>query len=150
MRLEGMVLGAGLALAATAASAQTDSYVVTVTHHAPHGFERLHVSKATVGSAEIRIWANTAIDPTCQAMTPGATLSILKPPAHGGARISDEPFYATYPPNNPRAACNDRKAPGHQAFYAAQPGFTGRDHLVLQGTSPEGRVREIDVDVDVR
>lgn len=83
-------------------------------------------------------------------MTPGATLSLLDPPAHGVARISDEPFYAAYPPSDPRSVCNDRKIPGHRAFYAAAPGFKGHDRVVLQGSSPEGRVREIRIDVDVR
>ena len=79
-----------------------------------------------------------------------ATLAIVRPPEHGTARISDDPFYLAFPPNNPRAACNRQKIPGHQAFYAADPGYTGRDRVVLRGTSPEGRVREITVDIDVR
>ena len=54
------------------------------------------------------------------------------------------------PPNNSRVACNNRKVPGHEAFYAANPGFTGRDRVVLEGSSPEGRVREITVDIEVR
>ncbi|MDB5445585.1 MAG: hypothetical protein JWQ97_902 [Phenylobacterium sp.] len=146
-----MLLATVVALGAGgAALGQTSRYTVTVTRRPQPAFEKLHVSKAALGSAEILLWANTAIDPTCQAMTPGATLSILEAPAHGVARVSDEPFYAAYPPNNPRAVCNDRKIAGHQAFYAAAPGFKGRDRVVLQGASPEGRVREIRVDVDVR
>ena len=50
----------------------------------------------------------------------------------------------------PRAACNDRKVPGHQAFYEAEAGYTGHDKVVLQGSSPEGHVREITVDILVR
>jgi hypothetical protein len=139
-----------LALGAPAA-AQTRSYLVTVDPvRKPRGFEKVRISKAALGSSEIRLWANAAIDPDCTEHPPGATLAILKPPAHGTARIANGPMYMAFPPNNPRSACNDRKVPGHEALYAANPGFTGRDRVVLQGSGPEGRVREITVDIDVR
>lgn len=147
----------GLAAAAVAlavggsAAAQSRSYVVTVNpQQNPNGFEKLRISKAAVGSSEITLMYNTAIDPDCAVHPPGATLTILKAPEHGTARISDEPLYAAFPPNNPRSACNSRKVPGHTAYYAANPGFTGRDRVVLQGSSPAGRVREITVDIEVR
>jgi hypothetical protein len=137
--------------AAMAAGAQAAQYNVTVTPQSrPHGFQKLSVSKAAIGSTPIRVWANAAIDPDCSTHLPGPSLTILQPPAHGQATISDEPFYAAFPPANPRSACNSRKVPGHQAFYAAASGYSGHDHLVLQGASPEGQVRRIDVDVDVR
>ena len=130
---------------------QERRYEVTVAPSAsPRGFEKVKVSKATVGAAPIRLWYNTAIDPDCSPAAPGATLTILTPPSHGAVTISDDPFYAAFPQANPRSACNDRKVPGHQAFYTAAAGFTGHDQLVLQGTSPEGRVRQISVDIDVR
>lgn len=137
--------------AATAVGAEAAQYNVTVTPRSrPHGFEKLSVSRAAIGSTPIRVWANAAIDPDCSAHLPGPSLTILQPPAHGQATISDEPFYAAFPPANPRSACNSRKVPGHQAFYTAASGYSGHDHLVLQGASPEGQVRRIDVDVDVR
>ena len=98
----------------------------------------------------IRVWANTAIDPDCSEHHPGATLTLLEPPAHGVATIRDEPYFAAFPPANPRSACNARKAPGHQAYYAAAAGYVGHDRLVLQGASPDGAVRRITVDVTVR
>lgn len=132
------------------AVAQTRSYEVTVREHAsPKGFEQVNVSKAAIGDTQIVVWGNTAINPDCTAV-PGVALSILKQPEHGKATISDEPMYAAFPPANPRSACNKQKVPGHRAFYQAEAGYHGRDHLVLQGSSPEGRVRQINVDVDVR
>jgi hypothetical protein len=148
-----LFLGACCALLAFAAgaAAQTQHFQVTVAPAAaPHGYRTVSVSVAAIGSAQIRIWANAAIDPDCSAHTPGATLKILEPPAHGVAAISDEPYFAAYPRANPRSACNDRKIPGHQAFYTATAGYTGRDSLVLEGYSPEGQVRRINVKVDVR
>jgi hypothetical protein len=148
MRLGWLVLATMVAGATLAQAAQ---YQVTVTPQSkPRGFEKLKISKAAIGSTPIRIWANTAIEPDCTAHVPGATLTILEPPAHGQATVSDEPFYAGFPPANPRSACNSRKVPGHQAFYTAASGYNGHDHLVLQGSSPEGQVRQVEVEVDVR
>ena len=145
-----VVIASGTILAATA-SAQEHRYIVTVAPGArEHGFEKVHISKATVGTSPIVVWGNTAINPDCSAQTPGATLAVLSPPKHGQALIDDEPAYIGFPQANPRSACNDRKVPAHRAFYTASAGFTGHDHLVLRGTSPEGGVREISVDVDVR
>lgn len=98
----------------SAALAHAAQYnVIVAPKSRPHGFEKISVSKAAIGSASIRIWANTAIDPDCSAHLPGPTLTILQPPTHGQARISDEPFYAAFPPANPRSVCNSRKVPGH-------------------------------------
>jgi hypothetical protein len=140
----------GLAVA-TGAFAQTRRYEVTVSPTAkPSGFQKLHIEKAAIGGTPIRVWANTAIDPDCSAHQPGATLTVLEQPAHGVATVKDEPYYAAFPPANPRSACNDRKVPGHQAYYTAAAGYAGHDRLVLQGASPDGAVRRITVDVTVR
>lgn len=144
-------VGLAIAAASAASLAHAAQYNVSVTPVSkPHGFETLKVSKAAIGSTPIRLWANTAIDPDCSVHPPGATLAIVEPPAHGAATVSDEPFYAAFPPANPRSACNSRKVPGHQAFYTAATGYAGRDHMVLQGSSPDGRVRRIEVNIDVR
>lgn len=141
---------AGLAVAA-GVSAQPSQYQVTVSPVSPvSGYQKLSIAKAVVGSAPIRVWANTAIDPDCSVHTPGATLTILEPPAHGAAVVKDEPYFAAFPPANPRSACNNRKVPGHQAFYTAASGYTGHDRMVLQGSSPDGALRRIAVDITVR
>ena len=114
------------------------------------GFEKLRISKAALGAAEISLWTNAAIDPDCTEHSPGATLKIVEPPAHGSARISDDALFLAYPPGNARSACNSRKIPGHAAFYTAQAGYTGRDKVVLEGSSPGGQVRRITVDILVR
>jgi hypothetical protein len=145
------ILATVAAAVATGAMAQAQRYQVTVSSVAtPSGYEKLHVDRAAIGSTPIRIWANTAIDPDCTAHQPGATLTVLEPPAHGTADVKNEPYFAAFPPANPRSACNSRKVPGNQAFYTAAAGYTGHDRLVLQGSSPDGAVRRITVDVTVR
>jgi hypothetical protein len=133
-----------------AAAAQTSQYVVTVQKAAPaKAFDKLRIEKAALGSTEIVLWANTQLDPDCKEH-PGATLSALQQPAHGTLRIVHEDGYAAFPATNPRAACNQRKVPMNHAYYAANPGYTGHDKVVLQGSSSEGRIREITVDILVR
>jgi hypothetical protein len=145
-----MLTCAGVAIA-TSALAQTRRFEVTVApSHKTSGYEKLRVEKATVGSTPIRVWANTAIDPDCSAHQPGATLTVLQPPEHGAAVVKEEPYFAAFPPANPRSACNNRKVPGNQAFYTAAAGYTGHDRMVLQGSSPDGAVRQIAVDITVR
>ncbi|WP_165185123.1 hypothetical protein [Caulobacter soli] len=145
-----LVCATGLAIVSGAA-AQPGRYVVTVKPAASAtGYEKLSVARAAVGSTPIRIWANTAIDPDCSAHAPGATLTILQPPSHGTAVVKDEPYFAAFPPTNPRSACNSRKVPGNQAFYTAASGYAGHDRMVLQGSSPDGAVRRIAVDITVR
>jgi hypothetical protein len=146
-----LACAAGLAVAGGASAVQPNRYVVTVSPAASaSGYQKLSVSKAAIGGAPIRVWANTAIDPDCSAHTPGATLTIVQPPAHGAAVVKDEPYFAAFPAANPRSACNDRKVAGNQAFYTAQAGYRGHDRLVLQGSSPDGVVRRVAVDITVR
>jgi hypothetical protein len=40
--------------------------------------------------------------------------------------------------------------PGRQVYYTAAPGFSGHDRVVLEGTSDDGTMRHVTVDVDVR
>ncbi len=141
---------AAVALAGVAV-AQDRTYDITVREHpaAPKGFDKVKLSKAVLGDTQIMLWRNAAINPDCTPVE-GVTLSVLKAPEHGKATISNDPVFVAYPPANPRSACNSKKVPGHQAFYQADAGYQGRDHLVLQGSSPEGHVRQIDVDIEVR
>lgn len=143
-------LGAAALLAGGAASAQSN-YLVTVRPVRPEkGFDRIRISKAALGASEIVIWANGEINPDCSEHRPGATLSVVKPPEHGAVRVVREDDFLPYPAANPRSACNRRKVPVNHAYYAANAGYAGKDRVVLQGSSDEGRVREITVDIQVR
>jgi hypothetical protein len=143
-----MIATAVLGASACAASA-TDYYVSVRPAARPEGYDKVQVSKAALGSNPIRLWQNTSIDPDC-APAGKVTLTVIKPPEHGQVTISTEPFFYAFPKANPRSACNDKKVPGNRAFYTANAGYIGPDHLVLQGSSSEGYVRRIAVDIDVR
>jgi hypothetical protein len=145
-----LLLGLAAATLAGAAAAQTSQYVVTIRKPAPvKAFDKIKVERAALGPSEIVIWANAQLDPDC-AEHAGVTLTALQQPQHGALRIVHEDGYTNYPPANPRAVCNSRKTPVNHAYYAASPGYTGHDKVVLQGSSSEGQVREITVDILVR
>jgi hypothetical protein len=139
------VLLAGSASVATA----TDFYVSVRPASPQEGYGKIEVSKAALGSNPIRLWQNTSIDPDC-APTGRVTLTVIKPPEHGQVQISTEPFFYAFPKAKPRSACNDKKVMGNRAFYTAASGYIGPDHVVLQGSSSEGIVRRIAIDIDVR
>ena len=147
-----MLVGGFAALALSgAAGAQEAHYSVTVRPAAPAGkaFQKISISRAAIGSAQIVIWGGAAVDPDCSPH-PGSTLAVVEPPAHGQVRVVEEPIYVTFPPGNPRAACNDRKVPGRHVYYTANAGYAGHDKVVLEGSDEEGHVRRVTVDVDVR
>ena len=149
----GIVVLTGLAALSlsAAAAAQERHYDVTVRQVSSHhdAVQKIRVSKAAIGSSRIVIWSGASVDPDCTEH-PGYTLSVVEPPAHGEVKVVAEPVYMAFPPNNPRAACNSRKVPARQAYYTANPGYAGRDRVVLEGVTEDGTMRHVTIDVDVR
>ena len=104
MRAKMLIVAAVALMGAGAGLAWSGEYVVTVkpvSHE--KGFDKLNVSKAAIGSTQIILYQNTAINPDCTEV-PGSTLSILRQPEHGKVVVSDEPVYVAFPPANPRSA----------------------------------------------
>ena len=138
----------GLA-AMPAIAAAADVTVRLLPPEAQKGFETEHVSKAALPGKEIRLWYAQTLDPDCTAHGDMQT-DIMEPPKHGQTRISDEPFFGSFPPNNVRYVCNTKKSPGKQVFYVAEADFHGHDKVVFQNSTPDGRIRKWVVDIDVR
>jgi hypothetical protein len=113
------------------------------------GYGDVHISKAALSGQQVRVWWATLLNPDCTAAGT-LTTQLVQPPKHGTLSLSDEGFFPDFQPPNPRAACDTRKSPGKQAFYTSVDGFHGRDKLVLQNATSEGRVRRITIDIDVR
>ena len=152
MSLKVIVMGGLVSLTLFgAAAAQERGYEVTVRPAASsnQAFQKINISRAAIGSTQIVIWGGAAIDPDCSPH-PGSTLTIVAPPAHGAVEVVEEPIYVAFPPGNPRSACNARKVPGRHVYYTANPGYAGHDKVVLEGSSEDGHVRHVTIDVDVR
>lgn len=136
----------GLLLLATAAALAGSAAAQT---NPTQGFDEQHYSRAGLSGQQIRIWGAMMLDPDC---TPhgSMTTQIVEPPRHGQAMVSDEPFYPSFLPPNPRAVCDTHKAPGKQVFYTSEPGFKGSDLVVVQNATSEGMIRKTSIDIEVR
>ena len=140
---------AGLSLSCAALAQERVEVIIKRDSSHPNAIQNLRVSKVTTGTSQIVIWDGASIDPDCTEH-PGYTLNVVEPPAHGEVKVVAEPIYIAFPVNNPRAACNSRKVPGRRAYYAASPGFSGHDRVVLEGATEDGTMRHVTIDVNVR
>jgi hypothetical protein len=133
------------------ATAQQRQYLVTVNPASQpnKGYQKISVSRAAIGNAQIVIWGGAAIDPDCSAH-PGSTLTVLEQPSHGEVKVVEEPMFIAFPASNPRSACNSQKVPGRKVYYTANAGYSGHDKVVLEGASEDGHVRRVTIDVNVR
>jgi hypothetical protein len=145
------ILLAALAVAgASAAAAEGRDPIIDGLSRQPPGFETAHLSKATIGTAEIMLLGSAAINPDCTASGPIRPMLVRQAPAHGAVRLAKGMFFVPYPPENPRSICNRRRLPGQRAYYVAESGFTGHDAVVLEQSTFDGHVRQVTVDVEVR
>ena len=144
---------AGLICAGMTCAAVAQNLTATVTiRRTPDdtkAFDQIKASKAALPGQEIRVWAAQMLEPDCTAHG-SMDMKVIEPPKHGTARVSDDEFFANYPIGNVRYACNKKKTPGKQVFYTAAADFHGHDKMVVQNSTSEGRIRKIDVDIDVR
>jgi len=137
-------------LFATGAFGQTEHYEVTIQPQSKtEGFAKISIDKAAIGSAQIRLWQNTSVEPDCSPRGQ-PTLTVIRQPEHGKVVIDDAPFFYVFAPGSGREACSQHKVLGHRAFYTAEAGYTGNDKVVLQGSQPDGYVRQITVNISVR
>jgi hypothetical protein len=144
------LLIAFVTVGAGAAAAQPRDPIMDALSREPPGFQAAHLSKATIGTAEIMLLGSASVRPDCTPSTPRRPLVVRQPPSHGEVRIVEGMFFVPFPPENPRSACNRRRLPGDHAYYVAEPGFTGHDVVVLEQDSFDGHVRQVTVDVEVR
>jgi hypothetical protein len=137
-----------IALCPAGVAAQT--YVVHRMSSGPaKGYADVHIAKAALAGQQVRLWWATLLNPDCTAAGTMET-QVVGRPRHGTLLLSDDPVYPDFVAPNPRAACDDRKVPGKQAFYTPDRDYHGHDKVVLTNATSEGRVRRIVVDIDVR
>lgn len=113
---------------------------------APHD---VTVRKSALAGQEVRVWWAMLLNADCTAAGT-MTTQIVQPPRHGDLRLSDDPFYPSFPVTNPRSGCDSKPAPGKQAFYTSANGFHGHDRMVIRNATSEGRMRRITIDVAVQ
>ena len=128
-----------LTLAALALGGCVTQQQATVTPHpvVAAARERL-VNKTTVAGSTVEIERVTAVNPDCSPVG-RVVLRVTQEPVHGTARIADRDAFPSYPPANPRSACNTRRVPSAEIDYVPAPGFIGADFLAYEIITPDGR-----------
>jgi hypothetical protein len=135
---------------AGSAAAEGRDPVIDSLMREPPGFETAHMSKATNGTDEIMLLGSAAVNPDCTRSTHRRPMIVREAPTHGAVKVVAGMFFVPFSPPNPRAACNRRRLPAQQAYYAAEPGFTGHDLIVLEQATFDGHLRQVTIDVEVR
>lgn len=83
-------------------------------------------------------------------MVEGFEVRETSKPAHGTLEIVPAQGFSQWPKDNVRSKCNDKKLRGFNIIYKSNDGFHGLDGFDLTAFYPEGFIREIHVNVDVR
>ncbi len=107
------------------------------------------LDKTVLAGRPAQLWGDTSLGRDC---TPSGetALEVVKPGNHGVTAIRDGELYAVYPEGAERAYCSGRLVTGVLAIYTAQVGYSGPDQVVLRGTTADGEVREVTVDITVK
>ncbi|WP_156460851.1 hypothetical protein [Sphingomonas sp. Leaf339] len=133
-----------------AGSVAAQTYVVhRVDRGQMKGYDTLDIAKAAVPGEKVRLWFATMTNPDCSSAGT-MTTQVLTGARHGQVDISYDKVFPNFAFPNPRVACDRQKVDGVQAFYTAAADFHGRDKVVLQNATSEGRIRRIVIDINVR
>jgi len=64
---------------------------------------------------------------------------VTQAPTHGAVQIVGRDVFPTFPPGNPRFACNKMRVPGVAAEYTPAAGFVGSDFVAIEYIFADGR-----------
>jgi len=102
----------------------------------PQGPRIINKSVAAGSTTTIERLFNMNVDCSARSLM---TIKISQDPVHGTAVVSQRDDYPSYPPNNPRSACNKNKTTGTFVDYTPAAGFTGSDFMTLQVFTDTGQ-----------
>jgi hypothetical protein len=71
-----------------------------------------------------------------------ATTRVTQQPAHGEMVVFQQDDFPTYPPANPRSACNNKKLPGTFVKYTPAPDYVGQDNASIETIGEGGNARK--------
>jgi hypothetical protein len=109
----------------------------------------IDLAKVVAAGHRLRIEFLYAIEPDCSSM--GETVvRILEPPLHGNVTIQNGQGFTSFARHNQRYDCNMRKSDGTFVFYDPEPGFAGRDAMMLDIIFPTGQASRQRYAIEVR
>jgi hypothetical protein len=90
-----------------------------------------------------------AINPDCS-IVDYPTVRIVSPPSSGVASVTRGKAFPSFPPFNPRSACNRRRVPAMLLRYQPERGFIGNDSFSVDVIYPAGAEQSITYNITVK
>jgi hypothetical protein len=90
-----------------------------------------------------------AVNPDCSA-SGDVNIRVTKQPEHGTVETTAATDFPTFPKENMRARCNNRKVRGVQVNYKSAEKYVGADTLDLLVLFPGGFGQEVHLNINVR
>jgi hypothetical protein len=105
--------------------------------------------KTALSGVTTRVNFVSLLNPDCTVRAI-ATIRVVTQPQHGLVNISEIEDFSSYPPINPRSACNKNKSRGNKIEYTAAPGYVGPDYLSYEAISDDGQDKVFNVPLTIK
>jgi hypothetical protein len=111
--------------------------------------EKQQLARVVTSGTNQRIGFFYAVNPDCSA-SGDVNVRVTKQPEHGAVETTAATDFPTFPKENMRARCNNRKVRGMQVNYKSAEKYVGADTLDLLVLFPEGFGQEVHLNINVR
>ena len=111
--------------------------------------EKQQLARVVASGTNQRIGFFYAVNPDCSA-SGDVNVRVTKQPEHGTVETTAATDFPTFPKENMRARCNNRKVRGVQVNYKSAEKYVGDDTLDLLVLFPGGFGREVHLNINVR
>ena len=111
--------------------------------------EKQQLARVVTSGTNQRIGFFYAVNPDCSA-SGDVNVRVTKQPEHGAVETTAATDFPTFPKQNMRARCNNRKVRGVQVNYKSAEKYVGSDTLDLLVLFPGGFGQEVHLNINVR
>ena len=111
--------------------------------------EKQQLARVVTSGTNQRIGFFYAVNPDCSA-SGDVNVRVTKQPEHGTVETTAATDFPTFPKENMRARCNNRKVRGVQVNYKSAERYVGDDTLDLLVLFPGGFGQEVHLNINVR
>ena len=111
--------------------------------------EKQQLARVVTSGTNQRIGFFYAVNPDCSA-SGDVNVRVTKQPEHGAVETTAATDFPTFPKENMRARCNNRKVRGVQVNYKSAEKYVGADTLDLLVLFPGGFGQEVHLNINVR
>ena len=111
--------------------------------------EKQQLARVVTSGTNQRIGFFYAVNPDCSA-SGDVNVRVTKQPEHGAVETTAATDFPTFPKENMRARCNNRKVRGVQVNYKSAEKYVGDDTLDLLVLFPGGFGGEVHLNINVR